>query len=98
MRRGKPPAIVQRRDWRCARPPRRLAPALLARGLVLRSKLSVVPLLAAVLAIAALALPAVAGAKDKTKWLCEPGKKNDPCHVDLTATVLKSDGSSSVER
>jgi hypothetical protein len=53
-------------------------------------------LLAVAVAAAALsALPAVAGAK--TKWLCRPGLKNNPCVRSLTATVLKTNGSSRIE-
>ena len=49
-------------------------------------------------AILLVAVPATASAKDKTKWLCKPGLKNNPCHVDLTTTKLKADGSSTVEK
>ena len=49
-------------------------------------------------AIALLMTPGAASAKDKTTWLCKPGQKHNPCRVDLTATVQKSDGSSTVER
>jgi hypothetical protein len=52
---------------------------------------------AAIAAAVLLATPAAAGAADKTKWLCEPGAKADPCHVSLKATVLNADGSSTVE-
>jgi hypothetical protein len=38
-----------------------------------------------------------AATADKTTWLCRPGLKNDPCLGSLTATVLKSDGSSTTE-
>jgi hypothetical protein len=52
-------------------------------------------LLAAVASAAALlAAPAVAGAADKTKWLCNPNQKSDPCRQSLTATVLNADGTS----
>jgi hypothetical protein len=52
------------------------------------------PLLAVLAcAAAALALPAVAGAADKTTWLCKPGAKSNPCVGSLTATVLDADGS-----
>jgi hypothetical protein len=54
-------------------------------------------LLAALVAVALLAVPAAASAKDKTKWLCQPGQKNDPCKVDLTTTRLNTDGSSTTE-
>lgn len=30
-------------------------------------------------------------------WLCRPGKANDACAIDLTTTVIKADGSSTVE-
>lgn len=30
-------------------------------------------------------------------WLCWPGKVGDACAIDMTATVIKGDGSSSVE-
>ena len=55
----------------------------------------VAPLL--LVALALLAIPAVASAKDKTTWLCQPGQKHNPCRVDLTTTALKSDGSSTTE-
>ncbi|MEA2421803.1 MAG: hypothetical protein QOF55_902, partial [Thermoleophilaceae bacterium] len=54
-----------------------------------------VPLL--LFALLALAVPASAGAADKTTWLCQPGQKSDPCRQSLTATILKSDGSSTTE-
>jgi pimeloyl-ACP methyl ester carboxylesterase len=38
------------------------------------------------------------GAAAKAKWLCKPGLKNNPCVSDLTATVLRTDGSSTIER
>jgi hypothetical protein len=53
--------------------------------------------LAAIAVLALLAIPAVAGAADKTTWLCKPGAKANPCVGSLKATVLKSDGTSSVE-
>jgi hypothetical protein len=62
------------------------------------SKLVTPLLLVALAAIALLAAPTAATAKDKTTWLCKPGQKNDPCRVDLTSTVQKSDGTSTVER
>jgi Protein of unknown function (DUF3089) len=61
-------------------------------GSVLTSKLRVPVLLAVLAAATLLALPAAAGAADKTKWLCEPGQKNDPCLQSLTASVLNADG------
>lgn len=54
-------------------------------------------LLAAVATACLLALPSAAGAADKTKWLCKPGLKNNPCVSDLTATVLHSDGTTTTE-
>jgi hypothetical protein len=55
-------------------------------------------LLAALAAACLLALPAAAGASDKTTWLCKPGLKNNPCVTSLTTTLLHSDGSSTTER
>jgi hypothetical protein len=34
----------------------------------------------------------------KANWLCFPGKAGDACAVDLTTTVIKADGTSTVER
>ncbi len=34
---------------------------------------------------------------NEANWLCKPGKANDACAVDLTTTVVKADGSTSVE-
>jgi hypothetical protein len=48
-------------------------------------------------AIALIATPAVASAKDKTTWLCDPGRTADPCRVDLTTSVQQSDGSFTIE-
>jgi DUF3089 family protein len=48
--------------------------------------------------VAILVVPTTSGAADKTKWLCKPGTKNNPCVANLTATVLHSDGSSTTER
>ena len=48
-----------------------------------------VRMLLATLAAVLLASPAAAGAADKTKWLCKPGTKADPCVVDLTTTVAE---------
>ena len=31
-------------------------------------------------------------------WLCKPGMANNPCEVNIDATVVKADGSSSVEK
>jgi hypothetical protein len=55
-------------------------------------------LLAASAAACLLVIPASAGAADKTKWLCKPGLKDNPCVTDLTATVLHSDGTTTTER
>ncbi len=33
-----------------------------------------------------------------TVWLCRPGRADDPCAADGTATVVRSDGSTSVQR
>jgi hypothetical protein len=55
-------------------------------------------LIVALLALALLAIPAGAEAKDRTTWLCKPGLKDNPCRSDLTATVLDADGSSTTER
>jgi hypothetical protein len=57
-----------------------------------------IALLAALAAACLLALPAAAGASDKTTWLCKPGLKSNPCVSSLTATVLHSDGSSTTEQ
>ncbi|MEA2412991.1 MAG: hypothetical protein QOC77_3552 [Thermoleophilaceae bacterium] len=54
-------------------------------------------LLVALAAACLVAMPSVAGAADKTKWLCKPGLKNNPCVSDLTATVLHSDGTTTTE-
>jgi hypothetical protein len=61
------------------------------------SKLCLPSLLVALLAAGLLAAPA-ASAKDKTTWLCKPGLKDNPCLVDLTATVQKSDGTETTEK
>jgi hypothetical protein len=55
-------------------------------------------LLIATVAIALLAVPGAATAKDKTTWLCNPSQKKDPCRIDLTATVQKSDGTQTTEK
>src|SRR3954449_2522992 len=52
---------------------------------------------AALVATCLLALPSTAGAAEKTKWLCKPGLKNNPCVSDLTATILHTDGTSTTE-
>jgi hypothetical protein len=49
-------------------------------------------------AVVLVAVPATATAKDKTKWLCKPSLKSNPCRGGLAATVLHNDGSSSVEK
>ncbi|ACG77140.1 conserved hypothetical protein [Phenylobacterium zucineum HLK1] len=41
--------------------------------------------------------PARTDYADKANWLCFPGKANDACAVDLTTTVIKADGSSTIE-
>jgi Protein of unknown function (DUF3089) len=61
-----------------------------------RAKFQLCLLVVAVAAAGFSALPADAGAK--TKWLCRPGLRNNPCVRSLTATVLKANGSSRVER
>jgi hypothetical protein len=35
---------------------------------------------------------------NEAAWLCFPGKADDACAIDLTTTVIKADGTSSVER
>ena len=35
---------------------------------------------------------------DKAAWLCWTGKPGDACAIDLTTTVVKADGSESVEK
>lgn len=62
-----------------------------ARG---RGSIVVATLLAACL----LAAIGASSAGAKTVWLCKPGMKNNPCDTDRTATVLKGDGTSSVEK
>ncbi|HEY8616511.1 DUF3089 domain-containing protein [Phenylobacterium sp.] len=46
--------------------------------------------------------PAQAGARNdyanKANWLCFPGKAGDACAIDLTTTVIKADGTTSVEQ
>jgi hypothetical protein len=55
-------------------------------------------LLVAALAAACLcAVPSTAAAADKTKWLCKPGLKHNPCVSDLTTTVLHTDGTTTTE-
>jgi hypothetical protein len=34
---------------------------------------------------------------DAANWLCRPGKTNDACLVDISTTIVKADGSTSVE-
>src|SRR4051794_27562356 len=55
-------------------------------------------LLAAMAAACLVALPSAAFAAEKTKWLCKPGIKNNPCVSDLTATLLHTDGTSTTEK
>lgn len=49
-------------------------------------------------AVALLALAAAGPASAKTTWLCSPSQKSDPCDYSLTTTVIKPDGSRSVEK
>lgn len=57
----------------------------------------------ATVAVAQTPAPAAAPALEKNDyskdaaWLCRPGKANDACAIDLTTTVVKADGSTSVE-
>jgi hypothetical protein len=44
------------------------------------------------------AAPAKNDYSDKANWLCYPGKADDACAIDLTTTVVKADGTTSVER
>ncbi|WP_374472404.1 DUF3089 domain-containing protein [Phenylobacterium sp.] len=44
------------------------------------------------------AAPAKNDYADKANWLCYPGKADDACAIDLTTTVVKADGTTSVER
>jgi hypothetical protein len=39
------------------------------------------------------ALPASGATPPSTVWLCRPGERPDPCTADLTATVVRADGS-----
>jgi len=55
---------------------------------------ALIVLAAALLALAALA-PSPAAAK--TKWLCKPGDRPDPCKGSLKTTVFDTDGSSTIE-
>lgn len=34
---------------------------------------------------------------DAANWLCRPGKSDDSCKVDISATIIKADGSTEVE-
>src|SRR3954469_17177699 len=52
---------------------------------------------AALVATCLAALPSSAAAADKTKWLCKPGLKNNPCVSALTATILHTDGTTTTE-
>src|SRR4051812_28500616 len=72
-----------------------LAPA--GRTRMRRMARPTVQLAAAIAAACLLALPSAAGAADKTKWLCKPGLKNNPCVGDLTTTVLHADGTTTTE-
>src|SRR5688500_5476684 len=61
----------------------------------------------AILALAAAGLTALPAAAQTTypkndyakpdAWLCWPGKAGDACAIDMTTTVIKADGSSTVE-
>ena len=58
--------------------------------------------IAAALAVAGLAAPASAQLPkndyaNKANWLCWTGKPGDACAIDLTTTVIKGDGSETVE-
>jgi len=56
-------------------------------------------LVAALLAVVVAGMLALAGSADaKTVWLCKPGLKHNPCDTSGTATAIKADGTTSVER
>jgi hypothetical protein len=58
-----------------------------------------VALLLALLATSLLAVAlAPSAAEAKTKWLCKPGERPNPCKGSLKTTVFAPDGSSTVER
>ncbi len=42
-------------------------------------------------------LPATSATKTPTVWLCRPGMSDNPCEADLTATVVRPDGTTSVQ-
>ena len=46
---------------------------------------------------AARAQPAPNNYGEPAAWLCWPGKAGDACAIDLTTTVVKADGSTSIE-
>jgi len=48
-------------------------------------------------ALLAIVLAAPSAAEAKTKWLCKPGVKPNPCKGSLKTTVFATDGSSTVE-
>lgn len=41
--------------------------------------------------------PPATSTKTPTVWLCRPGKPDNPCEADLTTTVVRPDGTSSVQ-
>jgi Protein of unknown function (DUF3089) len=55
-------------------------------------------LVASVLVPAGTPAPARAQESSSTVWLCRPGLDNNPCETDLTATVVRLDGTQKVER
>jgi len=59
-----------------------------------RAALALVLVAASLLAVA---LAAPTGAAAKTKWLCKPGERPNPCKGSLKTTRFASDGSSTVE-
>ncbi|MFX8312568.1 hypothetical protein ABTL57_19000, partial [Acinetobacter baumannii] len=69
------------------------------------AKFSMLALGAVLAAAGALAAPQFASAEapaknnyaDGATWLCKPGRK-DACAVDLDSTVVKADGTTSVDR
>ena len=62
-----------------------------------RSRAAGALILGVVAAILLIGSLAPAGADAKTKWLCKPGTKPNPCKGSLETTIFKSDGSSTVE-
>jgi len=57
-----------------------------------------IALLAALAAAAIVVVLAPASASAKVVWLCKPGVAHDPCRASLTTTVVRADGSTSIER